>query len=423
MIKKHGVRSLILHFAFYIFNCNYKEDRMKKFLIIFTIFSVITAVVSCRKVNAPTTPAATATNTPDIAATQTAAALQTAGLTAQQTATAEAQETAAALAQKTADAQATQTVQAILTAGIHAQQTATARAQETATALAKLTATPTMTITATATLQIILFDDFMDGDNRTDTGSFGGYWSAYDDMPASNDNITCGDSSIWPMSQNAAVKFYGISTQTPVPTFIMSQYAAAPMETPPAGVTSGYYLRVSGNVDMSGYPYGFAGFGANLLDTNPDGSRQTMNFTALGYTRLRFWFKNGPSLSAVTTTPWKVRLADSYAINGGPCMMQDVDDYPVKDFTSTSSWQHFDVLFASNFANEGWGMTACGTRAPLTVCVPGAISYIAGGAEYMCTAAQALTAMNSLQWQTNFTGTLFGNHYDLEIAQVEIIKN
>jgi hypothetical protein len=280
-------------------------------------------------------------------------------------------------------------------------------------ALADPTPTPTI---------YVLLDDFVDGDNRTDTTVFGGYWYTFDDLSASNDNVTCGDSNIKPQSANAGMKFYGMTTATPAPTFIMQSYTTT-SETKPTGVTSGYYARVSGTVDRSGYPYGFVGFGCNLLDVNPDGSKQIVNFTTAGYKRLQFWYKNGPTLGAGVTVPWKVKLPTSVVIGAGPCTMGDVDDQPVKVFTSTNVWQKFDVaLDDADFANEAWGVTACGSRAALTTCVPGSVSYIAGGAQYKCTATQALSAMNALQWQTNFSGTSSSYPYDLEIAQVTLIK-
>jgi hypothetical protein len=282
---------------------------------------------------------------------------------------------------------------------------------------------PTPPETPTIGPQTLIFDDFLDGDNRTDTANFGGYWYTFDDLSASQDNIKCGNSSIWPLSANASVKFSYIQTTTPVPTFVMNSYTLT-SETPPPGVTSGYYVRVSGNVDRSGYPYGFAGFGANLMDVNNDGSKKTVDFTIAGYSELKFWYKNGPSVTA--STPWKVKLPTSVLIGAGPCKMEDVDNQPVKGFTTSNSWQKFDAVFATNFAPEsGWGQTTCGNRGPMTTCVPGSVSYYGTtGAQYKCTAAQALTAMNALQWQTNFAGSDVSatNPFDLEIAQVEIIK-
>lgn len=266
--------------------------------------------------------------------------------------------------------------------------------------------------------QFVLLDDFVDGDNRTDTITFGGYWFTFDDLSASNDNVTCGNSNIMPQSANAGMKFYGMTTATPVPTFVMLSYTTT-SQTKPTGVTSGYYARVSGTVDRSGYPYGFAGFGANLLDVWPDGSKTTINASAIGYKNLRFWYKNGPNVTG--SVLWKVKLPTSVLIGNGTCRMEDVDNQPVKNFTSTDTWQYFDFALSS-FAPEGWGVTVCGSRAALTTCVPGSLSYIAGGAQYQSTAAQALTALSGIQWQTNFSGTSATNSYDLMIAQVVLTK-
>jgi hypothetical protein len=147
-----------------------------------------------------------------------------------------------------------------------------------------------------------------------------------------------------------------------------------------------------------------------------------LDFTVYGFNRLRFWYKNGPSISQTpgATVPWKAKIGTSVTIGGGPCRMEDMDDAPVKTFTSTNTWQFFDAVFTTGFANEGWGVTICGMRAALSNCVPALVNYIAGGIQYKCTAAQALTAVTSLQWETNFSGALSNNKFDLEIAQVQV---
>ncbi|HRU39283.1 MAG TPA: hypothetical protein P5511_05355 [Candidatus Goldiibacteriota bacterium] len=261
--------------------------------------------------------------------------------------------------------------------------------------------------------KFVVFDNFTDGDNQTDTGAFGGYWYTFDDLAASNDNIVCGASNVWPMSENANIKYdYGAT-----PKFTMSEYATTG-QTKPSGVTSNYYARVSGTVARNGYPYGFAGFGANLLEVDSGtGAKVPVDATAAKYARLVFWYKNGPSVT--TNTPWKVKLGTQASL--GACKMEEVDNQPVAKFTSTNTWQKFDKAF-SEFAPEGWGSTTCGIRAAQTTCVTGAVSYVAGGAQYQCTAAQAMASLDALQWQTNFDGSLASNPFDLMIAEVTIIK-
>jgi hypothetical protein len=276
--------------------------------------------------------------------------------------------------------------------------------------------------------EFVLLDDFSDGDNRTDTGAFGGYWYTFDDAaaqlnPVASPNSNCGDSSIWPISD-------AVARQTPncTPTFIVSNYTAAGAIPAPARTNdSQNFARVYGNVDRStaGYMYGFAGFGCNLLNVDPvTGYKVTINASALGYKRLSFWYRNGPT--ATGPTPWKVKLPNSALVGGtGPCRMEEVDDVPVCKFTSTSDWQLFDkALAAPDFANEGWGKTACGTRGPMTQCAAlvGGLSYYNNGDTYKNTASEALPWLNAIQWQTNFETTSAVNTFDLEIAQVVFLK-
>ena len=280
---------------------------------------------------------------------------------------------------------------------------------------------PTVTPTITSTsIVVVVLDNFQDGDNMTDTAAFGGFWYTYDDLPAQfSVSSNCGDSTIWPFSNSVAI-------QTPncTPTFIMSSYALS-SETPPIGVTSPYFARVYGNVDRSatGYAYGYTGFGANLLDIAGDGFRNTINATAAGYTRLQFWYKNGPTVTG--TVLWKVRLGTSAMVGSGPCTMtEEVDDEPVCSFASTSAWQKFDKSLINDFMNETWGMAYCGTRSALTACASlvNGLYFYDGGATFKCTSAQALAALNAIQWQTNFGGTSAANPYDLEIAEVVFVK-
>jgi hypothetical protein len=297
---------------------------------------------------------------------------------------------------------------------------------------------PKPTVTAPVSTPFVLFDDFAEGDNRTDTVAFGGYWYSYDDL---TNQIAvgskCGDSNVWPISGNAAEKQLARTTETMVPTFVMMQYAILPSETPPvagiastearpAGVTSDYYLRVSGTVDQTtagnGYPYGFAGFGANLLDVDAvTGNKIPVDCTAAGYKRLQFWYKNGPSVT--TSTPWSVALGTTYNLVSG-CAMTDNDDTPFVAFTSTNVWQKFDHAF-SEFAPHSWGTeiaTTCEARGTASTCSTfDSVAYV-GGAQFKCTGAEAMGAVTALKWQTGWDNTNATHIFDLEIAQVAITK-
>lgn len=282
--------------------------------------------------------------------------------------------------------------------------------------------------------QFVLLDDFADGDNRTNSVDFGGYWYSFDDAaaqinPVASPDSNCGNSTIWPISDTIAQQTPGVT-----PTFVLSNYVTDSV-TPPTGVTSGYYIRVTGNVNRNtatGYKYGFVGFGANLLDVGGDGVKNTVNAVAQGFTRLRFWYKNGSTIPAGTTVPWKIKLANSSPVGAGPCKIEDVDDVPVCAFTATDTWQHFDKSLTDDFANEGWpgsgtgASTACGAdRTPfLTACAAavGALSYYDTAAKYKNTPAEALPWLTAIQWQTNFGGVASTNAFDLEIAQVELVK-
>jgi hypothetical protein len=269
-----------------------------------------------------------------------------------------------------------------------------------------------------------VLDDFATNENRTDTTEFGGYWYTFDDAVAQIGPTTqCGNSTIWPISDSVAI-------QTPncTPTFVISDYVADG-ETPPPEVTAPYFARVHGNVDRSatGYQYGFAGFGANLLDVAADNFKNTINATARGYTRLQFWYKNGPTVTA--STPWKIKLPNSALVGGvGPCKMEEGDDVPVCVFTSTNVWQKFDKNLLTDFANEGWPTVTklCDIpRNTITSCSTAtSISYYdnASYAQFKCTSAEALVALNAIQWQTNFAGVAATNAFDLEVAQVVFIK-
>ncbi|HRU39546.1 MAG TPA: hypothetical protein P5511_06685 [Candidatus Goldiibacteriota bacterium] len=281
--------------------------------------------------------------------------------------------------------------------------------------------------------QFVLFDDFSDGDNQTASAELGGYWYTFDDLTASINNLpgNCGSSTVWPMSENANIKYgYGIA-----PQFVMSAYVS-PSEKP-SGVASDYYARVSGVVNRSalnqdantGYPWGFAGFGANLLEVD-NGKKVPVNAAARKYERLVFWYKNGPSVSA--NTPWKVKLGTQAVVGSGPCVMGEGDNVPVASFTATNTWQKFDKAFSEFAPESGWGQTACGQRGDETICVPGAApsytdTYTGGGgsvpaAKYKCSAQQAMTALDAIQWQTGFSAVGNNQAFDLMIAEVKIIK-
>jgi hypothetical protein len=270
----------------------------------------------------------------------------------------------------------------------------------------------------------IVFDDFSGTAGQTDGSKFGGYWYTYDDLVNHNgaSAVNCGDSQVVPMSANANARFnYGA---TPLPTFVI----IVPDVTP-TGTNYGFALRVSGNVDRlstQGYQYGFAGFGANLLGTNLDGSKNPIDAISLNYNRLQFWYRDGPTAGIHPANNWKVSLGNSYTPTGAACSMTVNDNVPVFNFTTTTTWQKFDHAF-TEFAPEGWGSpitAACPARGAKTSCsidttVPPADAYD-GGAQFSCTAPQALTALNALQWQTNFSTATNANPFDIEIAGITI---
>jgi hypothetical protein len=286
----------------------------------------------------------------------------------------------------------------------------------------------------TATM-FALLDNFTDGNNQTDPAEFGGYWYTFDDLTASINNLAgnCGSSSVWPMSENANIAYgYGAT-----PEFTMSTYSSP--SDKPAGVTSNYYARISGTVNRSaynqnpnvGYPWGFAGFGANLLEVDSGtGDKVPLNAVTRKYTRLVFWYRNGPSVT--TDTPYKVKLGTQVSVGDGSCSMGEGDNLPVSAFTATNTWQKFDKAFSTFAPETGWGITTCGQRGDETTCVPGAAPsntdfYTGGGgsvaaAKYKCTPAEALTKLDALQWQTNFGSVGNDQAFDLMIAEVTIIK-
>ncbi len=187
------------------------------------------------------------------------------------------------------------------------------------------TETPTATVPA---YPGDLFDNMEDGDNRSNTDKFGGYWYTYDDLAAPNN----GDSIVWPMSETAMIK-YGYPT--PVATFQM---------TAPGYNGSAYCARVSGKVTTT-FQYGFIGMGADLIDAGAGNPKIPMNFIQEGYTKLQFWYKNGPTVTG--SKNWKVKLNSTY--NG----LTDENDQPRKTFIATDQWQFFDELLIS-FDQEGW---------------------------------------------------------------------
>jgi hypothetical protein len=164
--------------------------------------------------------------------------------------------------------------------------------------------------------------------------------------------------------------------------------------------------RISGLVrDNTGVPpgfqYGFVGFGVDLNEATPNAtpaasttpctpdSKTPVNLTSLGYTKLHFVAKNGPSVSGAKS--WKVKLVSNY---GG---YTDACDVPVKTFTTSDNWQAFDMMLSA-FAPEGWCASspcACGV-----------------------TTAQFLTSVIGFQWQTNYRP----GYADLMIDDVYLIK-
>ena len=227
---------------------------------------------------------------------------------------------------------------------------------------------PTPTATLTPVRYIV--DDMEDGDNRTNSVLFGGYWYTYDDLAAPNN----GDSIVWPMSETAMIK-YGYPT--PVATFQM---------TAPGYNGSAYCARISGTV-TSTFQYSFIGMGFDLLDAGAGNPKIPINFVAQGYTGLKFWYKNGPSVTG--SKNWKVKLCSTY--NG----LGDSDDQPRKVFTATNTWQQFDVAL-TDFTQEGW----CSNTLK---CYP---------------IADLLTSIVAIQFQTDYRP----GAADLMVDDIELVK-
>jgi hypothetical protein len=175
----------------------------------------------------------------------------------------------------------------------------------------------------------VILDDMDDGDNKSsilNTDFTGGYWYTFDDLAAPNN----GDSKVWPMSETAMTK-YGYLT--PVATFEM---------TAPGNSSSAFCARISGYVTTA-YQYSFIGMGFDLMDAGT--VKTAVDLNALGYTRLKFDYKNGPAVTG--NRLWKVKLCSN--AHG----FTDSCDMPVKTFTATDTWQIFDAALIT-FAQEGW---------------------------------------------------------------------
>lgn len=220
----------------------------------------------------------------------------------------------------------------------------------------------------------MLVDDMEDGDNRSNSVDFGGYWFTYDDLASPNN----GTSNVWPGSQTAADKYL---YPTPLPTFEMT---VPGMTDSPA-----YCARVSGVVTSS-FQYGFLGMGVDLKGDAVSGpGKIAMDLYASGFKALRFWAKSGPNETRAAKN-WKVKLTTTYA------GMSDGDDQPLKAFTVTNDWQQFTIPLGE-FTQEGWGTAQ--------------------------TNANMLTSVIQIQFQTpgaNVIGT--GTIVDLMVDKIEFTR-
>lgn len=232
------------------------------------------------------------------------------------------------------------------------------------------TPVPTMTPFPTPVGTISLVDDLEDGDNRSNSVDWGGYWYTFDDLASPNN----GDSKVWPMSQTAADK-YSYPNVDPLPTFVMT----AP------GAGTALCARVSGTVTTT-FQYGFVGMGVDLLgETTPgSGVKLAADLATAGYTHIYFESKRGPKDS--TTGTYKIKLVT--AANG----FTDASNHPVANFNPTSTWQAHKIAFTSFAQESGWGD-------PVTI-------------------PQALAEVIAFQWQTNGQP----RPADLQIDNIYLIK-
>ena len=224
----------------------------------------------------------------------------------------------------------------------------------------------------------LLVDDMEDGDNRSNSVDFGGYWFTYDDLADPN----LGTSNVWPGSQTAADKY---SYPTPLPTFEMT----AP------GITESplFCARVSGVVTNT-FQFGFLGMGVDLLgDDTVNGGKLPMDLYDEGFKSLRFWAKSGPN-EARSSKVWKIKLTSTYA------GLNDGNDQPLDEITVTTDWQQF-TLPLTGFTQEGW-------------CSNSATCY---------TNALLLTSVIQIQFQTpgaNVIGS--GTVVDLMVDKIEFVR-
>jgi len=225
-----------------------------------------------------------------------------------------------------------------------------------------LTPGPTQTINPAD----LLLDSMTDGDYITNICTF---WYTYDDSNDCNDkNCTInpnGNSQVVPWSKD-----HWEDLGLPVQTFYM--------QAPGRAGAGDYAARMTGVVTTT-FLYGFAGMGFPL--TEPEGPVNISTATGIS-----FWCKSNE------TRDFRLKINSPQAFGGA--LDEDMYGYV---FTATSSWQQVTVDFSSLlFSQEGWGDTSV-------------------------TKTQALSAVDTIQWQTEGqTGAPY--NFDLWVDDVILMN-
>lgn len=233
-------------------------------------------------------------------------------------------------------------------------------------AIAINTATPVVVPTEVIPATDLRLDSMTDGDYISNICS---NWYSYDDSNDCTDKDCVanphGNSSIVPWSKD-----HWQDLGRPVQNFYMQQ--------PGHNGAGDYAARITGVVTTT-FLYGFAGLGFPLKE--PEGPVDIHTATGLS-----FWCKSNESRT------YRLKINSPQAFGGA----LDADMYGYV-FTATTSWQKVSIDFASIlFSQEGWGT------------VP-------------ATKAQALSAVDTIQWQTQGqTGAPY--NYDLWVDDVVLIN-
>lgn len=225
-----------------------------------------------------------------------------------------------------------------------------------------LTPIPTETIPATD----LRLDSMTDGD---DTSNICTYWYSYDDSNDCTDKDCVanphGNSQIVPWSKD-----HWEDLGLPVQKFYMQQ--------PGRNGAGDYAARITGVVTTT-FLYGFTGLGLPLVE--PEGPVNISTATGIS-----FWCKSSQSRD------FRLKINSPQAFGGK--LDEDMYGYV---FTAGTSWQKVTVDFSSLlFSQEGWG-------------------------DKTVTKTMALSAVDTIQWQTEGqTGAPY--NYDLWIDDVVLLN-